>query len=170
MLRELEAALDMSVAIIPDPHDTTGHADGVVSFIDSNTLVIGDYCDDKYYKQVEEAVLEAFPELDIVKLPCMDDKQTKPKKKANWRGFSSAAGAYVNSLLTDSSLYVPQFQKAESDKKALDILKENANRRVVTVDTSKLSHMGGSVRCMSWQINASDPLAKALLRAARKQF
>ena len=157
----------MKVAIIPDPRDTTGHADGVVSFIDTNTLGIGDYCDDKYYSQVESAVLAAFPNLNIVKVPCMDDKKAKPTKKPNWRGFSSAAGAYVNSLLTDSSLYVPQFNKEEKDKTALDIIKLNTNRRVATVDTSMLSHMGGSVRCMSWQIKASEPLAKALLRAAK---
>ena len=160
----------MNVAIIPDPRDTTGHADGVVSFIDTNTLAIGDYCDDKYYTAVESAVLEKFPHLDIIKLPCMDDKKAKPTKKGNWRGFSSGVGAYVNSLLTDSTLYVPQFNKAENDKIAVDTLTMNTSRRVVTVDTSRLSHMGGSVRCMSWQIKSSEPLAKAMIQAAKRSY
>eukprot|EP00112_Aurelia_sp_Birch-Aquarium-sp1_P024880 Seg8036.2 transcript_id=Seg8036.2/GoldUCD/mRNA.D3Y31 product="putative agmatine deiminase" protein_id=Seg8036.2/GoldUCD/D3Y31 len=161
----------MKVAIIPDPRDTTGHADGVVSFIDTNVLLIGDYCDAKYYKEVKEAVEEAFPDLIIIKMPCMDDKQEKSKKKkSNWRGFSSAVGAYVNILLTDSSVYVPHFGKAEVDSQALEIVSKNTQRRVVTVDTGKLSHMGGSVRCMSWQICQSHPLAMALLQAAKKSM
>ncbi|XP_065051630.1 putative agmatine deiminase isoform X2 [Rhopilema esculentum] len=166
--KEVEAALDMTVAIIPDPRDTTGHADGVVSFIDTNVLAIGDYCDAKYYKLVKEAVEEIFPDLTIVKVPCMDDGKSKPTKSPNWRGFSSSVGSYVNSLLTDSTVYVPQFNKADNDQIALDIVQKNTHRRVVTVDTSRLSHMGGSVRCMSWQISSSDPLAKALLKAAKQ--
>ena len=158
----------MKVAIIPDPRDTTGHADGVVSFIDTNTLAIGDYCDDKYYHAVEDAVAEKFPDLNIIKVPCMDDKKAKPTKKPNWRGFSSAVGAYVNCLLTDSTVYVPQFNKADNDKTAVDVLTMNTSRRVVTVDTSRLSHMGGSVRCLSWQIRSSEPLARALLQAAKQ--
>lgn len=166
--RDLERQLGMKVAIIPDPRDTTGHADGVVSFIDTNVLVIGDYCDATYYKQVKDAVEEAFPYLTIIKMPCMGaNKDKSKKKKPNWRGFSSAAGAYVNILLTDSSVYVPQFGKANLDSKALEIVKKNTYRRAVSVDTGRLSHMGGSIRCMSWQISMSNPLATELLQAAK---
>ena len=76
-------------------------------------------------------------------------------------------GAYVNILLTDSSVYVPQFGKANLDSKAYEIVRQNTYRRVVSVDTGRLSHMGGSIRCMSWQISMSNPLATELLAAAK---
>ena len=165
--RELEKQLGMKVAIIPDPRDTTGHADGVVSFIDTDVLVIADYCDAAYYKLVKDAVEEVFPYLTIIKMPCMSAKKdTSKKKKPHWRGFSSAVGAYVNILLTDSSVYVPQFGKANLDSKALEIVRKNTYRRVVSVHTERLSHMGGSIRCMSWQISMSNPLATEMLAAA----
>ncbi len=167
--RKLERSLGMKVAIIPDPEDTTGHADGVVSFIDTNVLLIADYCDAEYYKMVDDSVKEAFPDLKIIKLPCREDKKTKSgKKDSKWRGFSSAVGAYVNILLTNSTVYVPVFGDAIRDQEILSIVRSNTSRRVTSVDTSKLSHMGGSVRCMTWQIDASHEIGKALLKAAAK--
>lgn len=169
LTRELEQQLGMKVAVIPDPEDTTGHADGVVSFIDDNVLLIADYCDAVYYKLVADSVKEVFPDLKIIKLPCEEEKKEKKgKKSSKWRGFSSAVGAYVNILLTDSSVYIPVFGNEKRDKEVLDLVRANTSRRVVHVDTSKLSHMGGSVRCMTWQIQASQALAMALIDAAEK--
>eukprot|EP00794_Sanderia_malayensis_P017597 gene17597-19350_t len=165
---KMEGNLGMKVAIIPDPEDTTGHADGVVSFIDSDTLLIADYCDEEYYKMVEDSVLEVFPDLKIVKLPCTEEKKSKKKKDSRWRGFSSSVGAYVNILMTDSTLYVPQFGDEKRDREALRVVSANSKKRVVPVDTSRLSHMGGSIRCLTWQIAASHKLAEAMLKAATK--
>ena len=40
---ELENLLAAKVAFIPDPEDTTGHADGIVAFVEDNVTFIGDY-------------------------------------------------------------------------------------------------------------------------------
>ena len=68
--KELENLLAAQVAFIPDPEDTTGHADGIVSFIEDNTLLIGDYGDEEYYKAVEVAVKSTFPGVKTFRLPC----------------------------------------------------------------------------------------------------
>ena len=70
---ELENLLAAKVAFIPDPEDTTGHADGIVAFVEDNVLLIGDYGDEKYYNSVEYAVKSVFPEVETFRLPCSSD-------------------------------------------------------------------------------------------------
>ena len=53
---ELENLLATKVGFIPDPEDTTGHADGIVAFVEDNVLLIGEHGDEEYYKSVECAV------------------------------------------------------------------------------------------------------------------
>ena len=65
---ELENALDAKVAFIPDPEDTTGHSDGIVAFLEDDVLLIGDYGDEEYYKDVEVAVKSVFPEVHTFRL------------------------------------------------------------------------------------------------------
>ena len=68
---ELENLFAAKVAFIPDPEDTTGHADGIVAFVEDNVLLIGDYGDhDQYYESVEYAVKSVFPEVETFRLPC----------------------------------------------------------------------------------------------------
>lgn len=69
--QEIENLLAAKVAFIPDPEDTTGHADGIVAFIEENVLLIGDFGDDDgYYRDVEVAVKSAFPGVETFRLPC----------------------------------------------------------------------------------------------------
>lgn len=68
--KELENLLAAKVAFIPDPKDTTGHADGIVAFLEGDVVLIGDYGDDEYYKAVEVAVKSTFSEVETFRLPC----------------------------------------------------------------------------------------------------
>lgn len=67
---ELGNLLSAKVAFIPDPEDTTGHADGIVAFLKDDVLLIGDYGDEEYYEVVEVAVKSVFPEVETFRLPC----------------------------------------------------------------------------------------------------
>lgn len=67
---ELGNLLSAKVAFIPDPEDTTGHADGIVAFLEDDVLLIGDYGDEEYYEVVEVAVKSVFPEVETFRLPC----------------------------------------------------------------------------------------------------
>jgi agmatine/peptidylarginine deiminase len=163
----LENLLNMSIAFIADPDDTTGHSDGIVSFIEDDVVLIGDYNDPEYYTDVENSIKTAYPDVKTVRLGCKVATSSATSDK-NWRGFSSAVGSYVNILVTNNAAYVPQFGKPKCDKKALDLVKANTDKTVVPIDTSKLSHMGGSVRCMTYQVETCNPVAKRLLKEARK--
>ena len=73
-------------------------------------------------------------------------------------------GSYVNMLVTNNAVYVPQFNQSNYDSQAIEVIKSHTSKNVLPVDMSKLSHMGGSVRCMSWQIESSHPVAQALYK------
>ncbi len=64
----------MQVAYIPDPQDTTGHSDGIVSFVEKDTVMISDIGDDYFYNQIKNAIENAFPDVKTVPLPCPDLK------------------------------------------------------------------------------------------------
>ena len=104
-VRELETTIKRKVAIIPDPLDTTGHADGVVSYVEENVLLISLFDDAdgvNFYDAMETAVLKVFPNLTVVPLPCY-------AKKGKSQGFVSAEGSYANSLVTNNAVYLPFF-------------------------------------------------------------
>ena len=157
LIQTLEQSINASVLFIPDPGDTTGHADGAVSFIEPDTLLIADYANRTSYTTLKSLVNQTFPDLKIVRLPCLDVNVSA------WKG-RSAVGVYVNILYTDSNVYVPTFERPVEDARAVNIIKANvrSGRKVKTVNTVRLSTLGGSVRCMTMQIKMSNPIARKL--------
>ncbi len=57
--------------------DTTGHSDGLVSFLDRNTLLVADYGDGRYNAMVQTLIdcfpAELFPFLRIIRMPSGDN-------------------------------------------------------------------------------------------------
>ena len=69
-------------------------------------------------------------------------------------GYASSCGVYVNCVVTNNYIYVPQFggEHANLDKKALEQFENNPCGKVaVPIDVSEVCIMGGSLRCLSWQ-------------------
>ena len=157
LIEALEQSINASVLFIPDPGDTTGHADGAVSFIEPDTLLIADYASRTSYTTLKNLTNAKFPDVKVVRLPCLDVNISA------WKG-RSAVGVYVNILYTDSSVYVPTFERQVEDTRAVNIVKANvkSGRKVKTINTARLSGLGGSVRCMTMQIKLSDPIARKL--------
>ena len=159
VVNELEATINRKVAVLPDPQDTTGHADGIVTFVEENVLLVSlfDGPDDQaYYDAMEAAVLDVFPNLNVVPLPCYT-------KKSESHGFGTAEGSYANSLVTNNAVYVPFFSNQTSNERAFDVFQRNTNKDVVPVyGAGKVPALGGSVRCMTWQIGEDHPVAQAL--------
>ena len=87
--KELQNLLAAKVAFIPDPEDTTGHADGIVAFLEEDIVLIGDYGDEEYYKAVEVAVKSTFPEVETFRLPCrkQDGSSGNKQQPAQYSGL-----------------------------------------------------------------------------------
>ncbi len=135
------------------------HADGVVAFIDSNTLVINAYPEDPAYAAELRADLEAgLPGVTIHEIVTPYDGSDIYDER-----FGSACGLYTNMLVTPRHIYFPQFGIPE-DAEALSSIRTWTSRQIVPVRSDGVCAMGGGVRCMSAQLrgeNASKLLASA---------
>ncbi|KAL9981590.1 hypothetical protein ACROYT_G010315 [Oculina patagonica] len=159
IIKKLEATINRKVAVVEDPDDTTGHADGVLSFVEEDVLLIGLYDgpdDQRYYDSMKRSVLKVFPCLTVIPLPCYTNNNVSD-------GFGSAEGSYANSLVTNNAVYVPFFSNKTANERAFAVFQSSTDKDVVAVGAAgKVHGLGGSVRCMSWQIDQDHPVANAL--------
>ena len=165
-VEELESTINRKVVVLPDPQDTTGHADGIVSFVEEDVLLISLFDDADgpgFYDEMKNAVLQVFPNLTVVPLPCYI-------KKSESHGFSTAEGSYANSLVTNNAVYLPFFSNQTSNQRAFDVFQKSTKKDVVPVhNAGKVPVLGGSLRCMTWQIDQDHPVAQALFAYVDKK-
>ena len=135
------------VAIIKEtPEDATGHADGMLMWVEENKLLLHDQPASVKSKILKE-LKSSFPGVEIVIVP--DYYQFE-----EWGGFTSACNIYVNSLVTNNYIYVPTFNDSH-DKEMIDFIQSHTTKEVVEVAAEKVCFMGGSVRCLSWQLDGT---------------
>ena len=146
------------VAIIPsDDPQGLAHADGMVMFIDDNAIAINKY-DELFRSEIFNELESAFPSLKIIEIDVNFDHEV-------WdEAFSSSCGIYVNSLMTNRFIYLAIFNQS-LDSQIIEIIQNNTTKKVIPIRADRVCFMGGSVRCLGWQISG-DP-AKKLIKAAR---
>jgi agmatine deiminase len=145
ILKQLEEELLCRVIIIPMyPGDKTGHADGLIRFIDSNRVFINEEEGDDIFEW-KNKFLTILNEnkLAPTELPCTmkDDQET-------------GDGLYINYLHAGNLVVVPQFGQGHADAKALQIISEvlgNANT-VVPYNATTIAEYGGVLNCATWSV------------------
>ncbi len=138
LVRELERLLEAQVILIPSlKSDMTGHADGMVRFVDENT-VIGNCVPAKNgLEQRIKAVLREHG-IDTVDFPYY----SSPK--------GSAAGCYLNFLETDDYILLPAFGHS-MDREAIREAGRLFSKAIVPVDIHEIAEEGGALNCISWE-------------------
>lgn len=145
IIERLEFDLKCKVIIIPEyPNEETGHADGLVRFIDGNTVFINET-----HEEPEREWLQSFLRVlldnDIlhIKLPCDVNPQ-----------MNTAEGLYLNYLHVGDLIIVPQFGVKQSDKRALDTFNElfSNTYKIVPLKANWIAKEGGVFNCMSWVV------------------
>ncbi|MCR9212651.1 MAG: agmatine deiminase family protein [Proteobacteria bacterium] len=127
------------------------HADGVVSFVDENTLIINSYPEDpEYARQLKADLRAGLPNVKIHEIVTPYDGSEIYDAR-----FGSACGLYTNALVTPERIYLPQFGIPE-DKIALEQVRTATSREVVPIASHQVCHMGGGVRCMSLQLRGEE--------------
>lgn len=158
---KLEEAIQRKVIFIPDPEDTTSHSDGVVCFVDESVLLVACYSDregKEYYEEIRSQVHREAPGVKVFPLPCYE------VKKKSW-GFSSAEGCYANALVTNNAVYIPFFSKQKNNEAALEVYRSLTEKEVIPIlSAANLAVLGGSIRCLTWQISVDNPIAQSLFR------
>lgn len=137
--------VDKIIFIPWDQTDFTGHADGMVRFIDNETVFINDYSKEdaifqkRYRKPYEDAGLK------LIELPY----NPYSNNSYDW-----ANGIYMNYLQMKDLVIVPTFGMKE-DEVAVDIIKEIfKGQKVETVDSNELAKQGGILNCICWNISS----------------
>lgn len=141
LIDELEKLLEAQVIIIPSlkpSFDMTGHADGMVRFVDENT-VIGNSSSLKYGLEYRIKSVLKKHNINVIDFPYFDSKG------------DSAVGCYLNFLETEQIIFLPVFD-VDMDKDAIITAKNIINKKIVPININEIAEYGGVLNCISWEI------------------
>ena len=128
-----------------DINDFTGHSDGMVRFIDNNTVLINDYSNENAEFQRCFRMSLHNAGLDYIELPY---------NPPNDPTLTSARGLYLNYLQMQQAIIVPTF-KTKHDEQAIKVLeKVFKGQSITTVESNDLADEGGILNCITWNIQA----------------
>ena len=145
----LEMHLGAELIVMPwDVNEIYGHADGIVRFIDDDTVILTNYCqvDPKMgarFKRILKAHFKIVHELEY---------DVKNPYRNNW--------AYINWLQTDRVLILPKFGVPEDEQALRQITQwmPEYRGRIEMADASDLISGGGCFNCATWTTYESFPM------------
>lgn len=131
-----------------DKSDKYGHADGMIRFIDDNTVLLNHYFD-SYNIKFKRHLFGALNASNL-KYQKLSFNVKNPDIKRNW--------AYINYLQTENIILLPKFSIKEDDQ-ALDqfksIFPSYAKKNAIhQINTNDIIKYGGALNCISWTIQA----------------
>ncbi len=147
------------VAIVEPDEEVMAHSDGMMMWVEEDTLLVNDYSSSFGIEYVDEIMYElksSFPEIKIIEVPVEFSSEDE----------SSACGINLNSVLTNNAIYVPVFGSSY-EQNVLRIIKENSSKKVIPIEANGVCHLGGSVRCLTWQLTGEN--ANKLISAAKNK-
>ena len=140
LISELEKLLEAGVIIIPSlKSDMTGHADGVVRFVNENTVIDNA---SPYKNGYEQRVKKALKKcgISVIDFPYFDSAGI------------SAVGSYLNFLETEKHIFLPIFGSVQ-DETAVKRAAEIFDKKIVAVNINSIAQDGGVLNCISWETN-----------------
>ena len=149
LLTELAKLLECEIIIIPayrPEYDFTGHADGMMRFVDCNTVLVNNL--DQDFKYMKDAIIKA---LDKVNLKYINFPWFEHKIKGN---NDHAIGIYLNYLEVGNLIVMPVFGvPGNRDAEAYAKLKEVFPDKIIeTIDYNEIALSGGILNCTTWVV------------------
>lgn len=149
LLTELAKLLECEIIIIPayrPEYDFTGHADGMMRFVDCNTVLVNNL--DQDFKYMKDAIIKA---LDKVNLKYINFPWFEHKIKGN---NDHVIGIYLNYLEVGNLIVMPVFGvPGNRDAEAYAKLKEVfPNKIIETIDYNEIALTGGILNCTTWVV------------------
>lgn len=145
IVNQLSKLLECEIIIIPaENDDMTGHADGMVRFVNRNTIIGNKLADEyKYWRDDMQKVMEQY-DLKYIDIPFFLPKDPKHPH--------SAIGIYVNYLEVDNLIVIPVFGRDE-DMQAIDVIKQAfPEKDIETIDYNDVAQEGGLLNCTTWVV------------------
>ena len=138
LLLELEKLLEASLIIIPSlKSDMTGHADGMVRFVNENTVVANAPLSPFGFEAKVKKALQNHG-IEVLDFPYFDSNG------------DSAIGCYLNFLETEQAIFLPVFS-VDTDNKAVQTAKHIFHKAIIPVNINEIAADGGLLNCISWE-------------------
>ena len=135
---KLEKLLEASLIIIPSlKSDMTGHADGMVRFVDENTVVTNAPLSPYGFETKVKKSLQNYG-FNVIDFPYFYSKG------------DSAVGCYLNYLATEKSIFLPVFG-VDTDNEAIELAKNIFSKTIIPVNINEIAKDGGVLNCISWE-------------------
>lgn len=145
LVKEISELLESEIIIIPsEKDDMTGHADGMVRFVNRDTILVNNL--EKEYQYWRKGMQDAIAKYNLkyINVPFVVIKDPKHKK--------NALGVYVNFLELDNLIILPIFGIPE-DEQVISIMKDTFPDKVIeTIDYNEVALEGGLLNCTTWVI------------------
>lgn len=141
LLTELEKLLEAEIIIIPSlapQNDMTGHADGVVRFVNENTA-LGNASPCKYGYELKVKNTLKKHGISVWDFPYFESAE------------KGAVGSYLNYLETETHIFLPVFGNVQ-DEKAIKCAKEVFDKKIIPVNINSIAEEGGVLNCISWEM------------------
>lgn len=154
LLEEIDKTLSLEVIVIPhEPGDTLGHADGMVHWIDDQTVFLNDF---KYsfYSLIERRLhahhiaVKPFPWFPEI----FDSVSEAEFRRRDPEGddWEDARGYAINFLVLPECVLVPQFGVREDEEVARVIGETWPVKPLIGVPCREAALAGGLVNCVTW--------------------
>lgn len=143
-LEELLMAKVILIPALPSAEDMTGHADGMVRFVDEHTVIGNDVPEGNDLEREIKKILERNG-IRVIDFPYYSS-----------RGIS-AKGCYLNYLETYDHVFLPVFGN-DMDQKAVQMANGIFSKRVMPVRINEIAKEGGCLNCISWEIDPRDAI------------
>ena len=148
-MSELSKILECEIIIIPaykHDYDFTGHADGMIRFVDENTVLVNNLEQD--FKYMKDAIIRALHKANLkyINFPWFEHKI-----KGN---DDHAIGIYLNYLEVGNLIVMPVFGvPGNKDAEAIAKLKEVFPDKIIeTIDYNDVALLGGILNCTTWVV------------------
>lgn len=147
LIAEIEKLLDVEIIVIPQiKSDMTGHVDGMVRFVDRNTVLGNDR--EKEFKYWKNGINQILKEkgIEYIDIPFLDHKEKKYP--------DHAIGCYVNYLEVENLIVLPIFETEKNkDQEVYDKFREIfPDREIETINYNEIGFYGGLLNCTTWTI------------------
>ena len=147
LISDIEKYLEVEVIIIPQiNNDFTGHADGLVRFIDGNTI-LGNNREQEfiYWTKKMNKILQEH-NIDYIDIPFFVNKEKEHP--------DSAIGCYVNFLEIGNLILLPIFEVPENkDEEVFNLFINVYQDRIIeTINFNEIGNFGGLLNCTTWTI------------------
>lgn len=143
-LREL-LEIDRLIEIPREPYDPIGHADGMVRFVNEETVLVNDYSriNPKFAQRLAKA-LEEFKQIPFPYFPT--------GKRID--GIDSAVGVYINYLHIRGRILTPVFDQHADDQALNQLAKVFPGVEIIPINSTELAEGGGVLNCSSWSVTS----------------